>query len=135
MDHLLYIAASGPRKRRSRRQINANNLANASTVGFKGDMLEAESVYLLGEGDETRAYNVVRQVGHDLREGMLEQTGRDLDVAINGPAGSRCRRVAAARACPGAATCASTSSASWSTAPARRCWATTDRSPCRHSAP
>jgi flagellar basal-body rod protein FlgF len=84
MDHLLYIAASGLKETSIAQQINANNLANASTVGFKGDLAEAESVYLLGEGDETRAYNVVRQVGVDLREGMLEQTGRDLDVAING---------------------------------------------------
>jgi flagellar basal-body rod protein FlgF len=85
MDHLVYIAAAGLKETAIAQAVNANNLANVSTVGFKADLAEAESVYLLGDGEESRAYNVVRDVGIDLREGVIEQTGRDLDVAINGP--------------------------------------------------
>jgi flagellar basal-body rod protein FlgF len=85
MDHLVYIAAAGLKETAIAQAVNANNLANASTVGFKGDLAEAQSVYLVGEGEASRAYNMVRDVGIDLREGMLEQTGRDLDIAINGP--------------------------------------------------
>lgn len=84
MDHLVYIAAAGLKETAIAQAVNANNLANASTVAFKGDLAQAQSVYLVGEGEASRAYNMVQEVGIDLREGMLEQTGRDLDVAING---------------------------------------------------
>jgi flagellar basal-body rod protein FlgF len=84
MDHLVYIATAGLKETAIAQAVNANNLANASTAGFKADLAEAESVYLVGEGADSRAYNTVAEVGIDLREGTIEQTGRDLDVAING---------------------------------------------------
>lgn len=85
MDHFVYIAAAGAKESLLAQAANSHNLANASTVGFKADMLEAETVYLLGEGQETRAYNVIRDTGTDFREGAIEQTGRALDLAIAGP--------------------------------------------------
>lgn len=84
MDHFVYVAASGAKETMLAQAITAHNLANASTVGFKGDLVEAESVYLKGAGQQSRAYNVLRETDADLRNGLLEQTGRDLDLAING---------------------------------------------------
>ena len=85
MDHFVYIAASGAREAMLAQAVNANNLANASTVGFRRDLVEAQTLYLRGAGEQTRAYNVVGGTGTDFRQGAIEQTGRDLDIAINGP--------------------------------------------------
>lgn len=65
--------------------VNAHNLANAPTIGFKADLVRAESLYLRGEGHEARAYKQVGGVAADLAVGPMQQTGRDLDIAINGP--------------------------------------------------
>ncbi|EAQ98461.1 flagellar basal-body rod protein FlgF [Congregibacter litoralis] len=84
MDHFVYIAAAGAKESMLAQAANAHNLANASTVGFKADLVEAETVYLRGAGQETRAYNVIQGTGTDFEQGVIEQTGRDLDLAING---------------------------------------------------
>ncbi|MFK8043737.1 flagellar basal body rod protein FlgF [Congregibacter brevis] len=84
MDHFVYIAAAGAKETMLAQAANAHNLANASTTGFKADLIEAQTVYLRGEGMETRAYNVIEDTGVDFEQGVLEQTGRDLDLAING---------------------------------------------------
>ncbi|MDP5070039.1 MAG: flagellar basal body rod protein FlgF [Congregibacter sp.] len=84
MDHFVYIAAAGAKESMLAQAANAHNLANASTTGFKADLIEAQTVYLRGDGTETRAYNVIEDTGVDFEEGVLEQTGRDLDLAING---------------------------------------------------
>lgn len=84
MDHFVYIAASGANETMLAQAANANNLANASTLGFKADLIEAQTVYLRGAGADSRAYNVIEDTGVDFEPGVLEQTGRDLDLAING---------------------------------------------------
>jgi flagellar basal-body rod protein FlgF len=84
MDHFVYVAAAGAKESLLAQASNAHNLANASTVGFKADLLEAQTVYLRGAGEETRAYNVIEDTGVDFGQGVIEQTGRDLDLAING---------------------------------------------------
>jgi flagellar basal-body rod protein FlgF len=85
VDHFVYVAASGAKEAMLAQAVNANNLANASTIGFRADLIEAQTLYLKGAGEETRAYNIVEGTGTDFREGPIEQTGRDLDLAINGP--------------------------------------------------
>lgn len=84
MDHLLYIAASGANEAMLAQAANSHNLANASTSGFKADLVQAQSSYLLGEGFDSRVYGMAREQGSDLRAGALESTGRALDVAIAG---------------------------------------------------
>lgn len=85
MDHFVYVAAAGANNSLLAQASNAHNLANASTVGFKADLLQAQTVYLVGAGEETRAYNLIESTSVDLDEGGIDQTGRDLDLAINGP--------------------------------------------------
>ncbi|MEM7690957.1 MAG: flagellar basal body rod protein FlgF [Pseudomonadota bacterium] len=84
MDGFIHVAAAGAKEAMLQQAVNAHNLANAPTVGFKADMVQAESVYLLGEGQETRAYKMVSAIDADLSSGALQQTGRDLDIAVNG---------------------------------------------------
>ncbi|MEZ4701573.1 MAG: flagellar hook-basal body protein [Rhodothermales bacterium] len=62
----------------------ANNLANASTVGFRKDRAFTE---VLAEGlDAENAPYSTRQLGQwaDQEQGSLQQTNAPLDVAING---------------------------------------------------
>ncbi len=58
-------------------QILANNLANVSTDGYKADLFGLQ----MGPGDTAP----VPISALDLRQGSLRDTGRDLDLALNGP--------------------------------------------------
>jgi|TARA_R100000005_G_scaffold86087_1_gene54823 flagellar basal-body rod protein FlgF len=84
MDHFVYIAASGAQEMMLAQAANSHNLANAATPGFKADLVSAESRYLDGVGAASRVYTIEKRKGTDLAPGSLEQTGRDLDVALVG---------------------------------------------------
>ncbi len=84
MDRFLYLAMNGAKNALHAQQSNANNLANASTVGFKSqlDHFQSEAVY--GPGHATRAYASDKDSAVDFKSGPLMTTGRELDVTING---------------------------------------------------
>lgn len=84
MDHFIYIAASGARETMLAQAANTHNLANASTTGFRADLVTAESAYLSGAGQESRAFAGMKGRGVDFKEGVINSTGRTLDLAING---------------------------------------------------
>jgi flagellar basal-body rod protein FlgF len=85
MDRLVYIAMSGAKETLRAQAANSHNLANASTTGFRADLSAFQSLAVAGDGLASRAYAVDTSIGWDTTSGGLEQTGRDLDVAINGP--------------------------------------------------
>ena len=62
----------------------SNNLANASTPGFRSDYTQSRSMGVYGDYYPTRAYAMTERPASDLREGPLMETGRDMDVAIAG---------------------------------------------------
>ena len=84
MDRALYIATSGAKELMLAQSINANNLANANTVGFREDQTFQKALQLSGEGLSSRAYVGTRGQSADFSPGTLMSTGRDLDVAIQG---------------------------------------------------
>ena len=84
MDRALYIATSGAKELMLAQVNNANNLANANTVGFRGDQTFYQALQLSGEGHSSRAYVGTRGEGADFSPGNLMTTGRDLDVAMQG---------------------------------------------------
>jgi flagellar basal-body rod protein FlgF len=57
--------------------LTANNLANSDTDGFKADTMSGRLI-----GDATFPVPVTKT---DLSQGMLQQTGRALDLALDGP--------------------------------------------------
>ena len=65
--------------------MNNHNLANASTTGFKVDLSAFQSRAVAGSGYASRAYATNATVGWDASQGGLADTGRDLDIGINGP--------------------------------------------------
>jgi len=80
----LYTAMSGALQSMTAQRIHANNLANATTTGFKSDFEQARAMRVLGDGFESRVYSMSERPGTDLDSGTLMQTGRDLDVAVAG---------------------------------------------------
>jgi flagellar basal-body rod protein FlgF len=86
MDRLVYTAYSGLRGRMAAQAAIANNMANASTVGFRADAVAFEQLGLKGAAFEARALTSEEVVDADRRHGTMVQTGRALDIAIDGDA-------------------------------------------------
>ena len=84
MDRLLYIAMSGAKQIMRAQAVNANNLANVSTTGFRADMMAAQERPVEGTGHKTRFYSEFVQSGVDFTQGAIITTGNNLDIAING---------------------------------------------------
>ncbi len=84
MDKSLYIAMSGAKQTLLAQTANANNLANAQTSGFKSDLEQFRSMPVYGPGFPSRVYAMAERPGTDLSPGAMQQTGRELDVAVEG---------------------------------------------------
>lgn len=84
MDRMIYVAMSGAKQMLEQQSVIANNLANVSTTGFRAQLSAFRSAEVLGEGAATRAFVVDSTPGADFTPGAIQQTGRDLDVAIEG---------------------------------------------------
>ncbi|MGX2040117.1 flagellar basal-body rod protein FlgF [Methylocaldum sp. MU1018] len=84
MDRSLYVAMSGAKQILLAQASNANNLANANTLGFRADFEQLRSMPVFGNGYPSRVYAMAERPGVDLSTGSLQTTGRDLDVAVDG---------------------------------------------------
>lgn len=84
MDRLVYIAMTGAKHVMMKQATTTHNIANASTTGFRAQMDAFRSVPVLGADLPTRTYVVDSTVGSDLSSGAVQQTGRALDVAVQG---------------------------------------------------
>lgn len=84
MDKALYISMTGASQTMRAQAIHANNMANASTTGFRADMEQARSMQAFGAGMATRVYSMTENPATDFTHGALQQTGNSLDVAVNG---------------------------------------------------
>ena len=84
MDSLSAMAASGMRSRMESLDLLANNIANATTGGYKADR-EFYSLYAAPEAeDSATTMPVIQKPYTDLSQGMLQSTGNSLDVALSG---------------------------------------------------
>jgi flagellar basal-body rod protein FlgF len=84
VDRMIFLAMSAARQTMNGQAIAANNLANASTSGFKADFEAYRAMPLFGEGQPSRVFALAERPGVDFATGTIEHTGNDLDVAING---------------------------------------------------
>ncbi|WP_145499255.1 flagellar basal-body rod protein FlgF [Yersinia bercovieri] len=82
MDKLIYTAVSGANRSLMQQQIHANNLANVNTQGFRADLERATATPVAGSGYNSRVAVFSQMAGVDMTTGSLQETGRDLDVAI-----------------------------------------------------
>ncbi|WP_372738833.1 flagellar basal-body rod protein FlgF [Neptunomonas sp.] len=84
MDKVIFVAMSGARENMLAQQTHANNLANVSTTGFKTDLAQARAMQVFGEGLPSRVYAMTERPATDTTTGTFIQTGRSLDVAVDG---------------------------------------------------
>jgi len=84
MDRLIYTAMTGAKHIVEQQATVSNNLANATTTGFRAQFDSFRSVPVVGPGLPTRTFAVDATVGTDFRAGAIQQTGRELDVAVQG---------------------------------------------------
>lgn len=84
MDKSLYISMTGASQNALAQRSHANNLANLTTTGFRRDFEQARSMPVFGDGYATRAYAMTERPGTDLSSGTMIETGRELDVAVQG---------------------------------------------------
>lgn len=84
MDKMLYITMVGAENTFYAQSVNANNLANVNTTGFKADLAQFRSMPMFGDGYPSRVYSLTERNGTDFSPGALVPTQRDLDLAING---------------------------------------------------
>jgi flagellar basal-body rod protein FlgF len=81
---LVYVAMSGLNATMDRMTAATNNLANASTVGFKAQQPVFAAQPLFGQGLADRVNVTAGESSANLKAGPVEQTGRSLDVAVKG---------------------------------------------------
>jgi flagellar basal-body rod protein FlgF len=86
VDRLIYTAMSGAKATLARQDVLANNLANASTTGFRAEMQAFRAVPVLGDGASTRVYSIETTPGYSSEPGPVAATDRNLDVAMKGDA-------------------------------------------------
>src|SRR3954453_14415245 len=86
----LYSAAAGMAAQQQRMDAVANDLANVSTTGYKKlrvgfrDLLYSQAPKAAAQGVRVGAGAAAGQLGRSLEQGSLQNTGRMLDVAIQG---------------------------------------------------
>lgn len=84
MDRLIYTAMTGAKHILEKQATTSHNLANATTTGFRAQLDSFRAVPVVGAELPTRAYVVDATVGADFRAGAIQQTGRELDIAVQG---------------------------------------------------
>ena len=84
MDRLIFTAFSGLQSSMVRQRVIASNMANAQTIGYRADTVQFTPTTVQGDGLEVRALNDSEVRGALMTEGSLTQTGRPLDLAMQG---------------------------------------------------
>ena len=84
MDRGLYVAMTGAKQIMQAQAVNNHNIANISTIGFRADAVSFSSLPIYGPGYATRVNAVAGDAGTDFSSGVLQTTGRDLDIAVTG---------------------------------------------------
>jgi flagellar basal-body rod protein FlgF len=86
MDRLIYTAMTAMNAAMDRQRVTANNLANASTPGFRQEIFAVTPATLKDGSLEARALARGQVRGADMRAARVVPTGNPLDVALEGRA-------------------------------------------------
>src|SRR5580698_3935435 len=87
MDRMIYTAMTGAAQSLEQQSVVANNLANASTTGFRAQLSAFRDVPMNFENsgdDSTRTFVLSSTPTADYTPGPIQQTGNPLDVAVQG---------------------------------------------------
>lgn len=83
MDNSIYVALSKQTVAGRHMEVIANNIANASTAGYKGESMFFHQYMVDGPNGKT---NFVEDLStyRDMSQGNLQRTGNPMDIAIQG---------------------------------------------------
>ncbi|HEY1394518.1 flagellar basal body protein, partial [Roseateles sp.] len=84
MDALIYTVMSGAERIQRAQAVHANNLANMETAGFRANLEQASAAQVKGYGYDARHLSQARSDVVSARAGSQRDTGRDLDLAVEG---------------------------------------------------
>ena len=84
MDRMIYVAMTGAKHTLGQHAAVSHNLANANTPGYRAEINALRAVPVFSDTLATRAFVVDSSVGADFRPGTMQNTGRELDVAVQG---------------------------------------------------
>ncbi len=85
MDRLIYTALSGASGSMQAQTVVSHNLANVGTHGFRAMQHTLLSSAVAGDGLESRVAVGEQPLSWDDTQGPAIQTGRELDIALDGP--------------------------------------------------
>lgn len=85
MDRMIYVAMTGAKHTLSQHAAVSHNLANANTTGYRAETNALRAVPVFSDTLSTRAFVVDSTAGTDFRSGTIQETGRDLDISVQGP--------------------------------------------------
>lgn len=87
MDRLIYTAVSGMSDSMIRQGAIASNLANSQTIGFRAETFDSTPVAVRSPSSlDVRTMVTTGVLGADMTAGSIVETGRKLDLAIEGEA-------------------------------------------------
>ncbi|OZI74671.1 flagellar basal body rod protein FlgF [Bordetella genomosp. 12] len=85
MDRVIYTAMNGAARTAEHQSVLSNNLANVGTPGFREQLAMYRSVPVNdGTSLPTRVATATTTPGSNFSLGVMQSTGRDLDVALSG---------------------------------------------------
>lgn len=86
MDRIIYTAANGAMRTLEQQAALSNNMANVNTSGFRAQMSMYRAVPIVGAaGQDTRVLTATADSASLFEQGAMTQTGRPMDIAIEGP--------------------------------------------------
>lgn len=84
VDKAIFVSSGGTDALMRRMEVLTNNLANATTPGFRADFTTSKQTKAGSGVKSSRLYSSVGSTWSDFSHGPVTATGRDLDVAISG---------------------------------------------------
>ncbi len=86
MKNCIYTTAAGMMTSAERLNVASNNVANANTNGYKSDIAFEQAIKFLQEGPYPgKDQPVLAGTAIDMEQGVIDTTGRTLDMAFEGP--------------------------------------------------
>lgn len=84
MDRMIFLAMTGAKHLLERQAVTANNLANATTGGYRAETQATRATYVVSDTLPTRTFAVESTTGADFTPGPVQATGRVFDLAVQG---------------------------------------------------
>jgi flagellar basal-body rod protein FlgF len=84
-DQLIYLVMTGLNAVQDKMTASNNNLANTATTAYKAQRPAFQALSFYGQGLPSRADVATLEEQPDFKPGAIQNTGRPLDVVVNGP--------------------------------------------------